>query len=60
MNLTERLDALICESAGEEGSYFYRLLDLTREMAKRIEALEQRELGHIERVGKLLLDNDQG
>lgn len=46
MNLTQRLEALISESAGDLAGgridfYFYRLLDLTREMAKRIEALEQ-------------------
>ena len=42
MTLTERLDVLILESAGDEGPFFYRLLDLTHEMAKRIEALEER------------------
>lgn len=43
MNLTERLDVLISESAGHQSPFFYRLLDLTRELAKRIEALERRE-----------------
>lgn len=63
MDIIEELTAIRDAPAHGNASYatlFLKLVGVVQEMAKRIEALEQRELGHIKRVGKPLLDNDQG
>ena len=62
MNLMKELGAIFLSSAYKNDSpttLFWKLVDVTREMAKRIEALEQREYGHSRRAGKLLPRNDQ-
>ena len=58
MNLTEELDRLIKEPMHDEDiihdRVFWKAIDICLEMAKRIEALEQREYSHPLGVGSYI------